>query len=297
MADKKIIKSAAGIIIAVIVFFSQGVRLPFPDNLTHEYFKNAITEAGLAYATIRAINASVSIIKESSLELEPAGIGISLALGQALDPIDDMTERLSDVLVTAITSLGLQKLIYEISVSLAPPVIGVCLFILSVLIWIKKLRMDYLYNIVAKFTMIIVIARFCLPVSSVINNFLYENYFADKIKEVRKELAIGSYDLDKLKNFSLPKVDGILGTIKNSSSFIKHKSGEFKKALVSMINNMENIIENLLELTFLYVGIFLIQVIILPLIVFWFLLKMINHLFSGNVPVKWHHPRLLEYKK
>ncbi len=297
MANKKIIKCAAGVIIAIILFFSAGLRLPFPDNMTDAYFEEAITEAGLAYATCRVINASVSIIKESNLELEPAGIGISLALGQALDPVDDMTERLSDVIVTAITSLGLQKLIYEISVSVAPPLIGACLFILSVLIWIKNPRMGRFHEIVMKFAMIIIIGRFCLPISSVINNFLHENYFADKIENARKELALGSADIDKLKNFSLPRINGILGTIENSASFIKQKSVEFKKALVSMVNNMGSIIENLLKLTFLYVGIFLIQVIILPLFVFWFLLKIINCLLSGDIPIKWHHPRLLEYKK
>ena len=171
MADKKIIKSGAGIIIAIILFFSPGLRLPFPDNMTDAYFEDAITEAGLAYATCRVINASVSIIKESGLELEPAGVGISLALGQALDPVDDMTERLSDVLVTAITSLGLQKLIYEISVSVAPFLIAVCLFILSVLIWIKNPRIKSFHEIVIKFALIIIIGRFCLPISSVINNF------------------------------------------------------------------------------------------------------------------------------
>jgi len=72
--------------------------------MTDAYFREAITKAGVAYATCRVLNASVSIVKDSSLQLEPAGVGISLAVGQALDPIDDMTERLSDVLVTAITS-------------------------------------------------------------------------------------------------------------------------------------------------------------------------------------------------
>ena len=50
-----------------------------------------------------------------------------------------------------------------------------------------------------------------------------------------------------------------------------------------------DIIENLLNLTFLYVAIFLIQVVILPLLSFLFLVKLANALFQKNIPVILHH--------
>ncbi len=143
---RKIIGSSIGILAAILLFFSAGLKLPVMDSATDTYFREAITRAGVAYATCRIVNASVSIVKESNLELEPAGVGVSLAVGQALDPIDDMTERLSDVLVTAITSLGVQKLAYEMSVSLAPPILSVFLFALSILIWFKNERTVRLKN-------------------------------------------------------------------------------------------------------------------------------------------------------
>lgn len=52
------------------------------------------------------INATVSVIQQSSVQLEPAEIGLSLAVGQIADPINDMVEKLSNVLVMSITSLG-----------------------------------------------------------------------------------------------------------------------------------------------------------------------------------------------
>jgi hypothetical protein len=250
----------------VLLFFSSGLTLPVLDTTTGAYFQESITKAGVAYATCRVINASVSIVKESNLQLEPAGIGVSLAVGQALDPIDDMTERLSDVLVTAITSLGVQKLAYEISVSLVPPILAVLLFVLSVLIWFENERMAFCRKTVFRFLLLLVIARFCLPLSSMANDFLYNHFFLDSISKANQELALASAELDDLKDFSLPEIDGILGTIENSTSFLKQRSIEFKNVLVTTVSNMGNIIENLLELTFLYVGIFLIQVIILPLL-------------------------------
>lgn len=288
---QKLIRSSIGVILSILLFFSSGLKLPVLDTMTDAYFREAITKAGVAYATCRVINASVSIVKDSSLQLEPAGVGVSLAVGQVLDPIDDMTERLSDVLVTAITSLGVQKLAYEISVSLAAPILSIFLLALSILLWFDNERLISFQKTIMRFILLIVIARFFLPISSVADAYVHKHFFADQISDANKELALGSAELDKLKDFSLPEIDGVLGTIENSASFLKRKSTEFKNALVSTVTNSGEIIENLLKLTFLYVGIFLIQVLILPLLSFWFLAKIATALFHTNIPAIRHHSR------
>jgi hypothetical protein len=275
--------SGIGIIVAIILFGTSGTKLPVLDSSADSYFDAAITKAGVAYATCRAINASVSIVKESNLQLEPAGVGVSLAVGQALDPIDDMTERLSDVLVTAITSLGIQKLVYAISVTVVPRILACCLLLLSVVILIENNRMTRLQMLLARGMLFLVIARFCLPVSSVANTLIEKSYFSDQIAQANSELALGFAELDTLKDFSLPEIDGVLGTIENSSAFLKKKSTEFKDALIFSISNTGKIIDNLLQLMFLYVGIFLLQVILLPLLVFWVFVKTGNALFPIEI--------------
>jgi hypothetical protein len=279
------VKSIVGVLVAVLLFFSAGIEIPGLDHRTDSYFREAMTKAGLAYATCRAINASVSIVKESTLQLEPAGIGVSLAVGQVLDPIDDMTERLSDVLVTAITALGIQKLAFEISLTLAPPIFAFFLCILSLLLWFDNERIAGFQKNLLRILVLIGVARFCLPVSSLANDFLHRHFFADQIAVANAELALGSAELDQLKEFSLPEMDGWLGTIENSTALIKQKSIELKDALVSTVHNMGDMIENMLRLTFLYVGIFIIQVILLPILSFWFLVKIANVLFNRQWPV------------
>jgi hypothetical protein len=286
---QKTIRSLIGIAIAIVLFFSSGLKLPVLDTKADDYFQDAITKAGLTYATCRAVNASISIVKESSLQLEPAGVGVSLAVGQALDPIDDMTERLSNVLVTAITSLGVQKLTYEISISLAPPALAVFLLILSILSWFENDRLQRFQKIILRLALFIAIARFFLPMSSMANEFLNNHFFVDQISEHSTELAIGSAEIDTLKEFSLPEIDGIMGTIDNSAVFLKEKSIAFKNVLTATMNNMGHIIETLLELMILYIGQFLIQVIILPLLSFWFLIKAMNALFNTNAPILLKH--------
>lgn len=278
-------KSISGVLVAIILFFSAGLEIPGWDSNTDKYFRDAITKAGLAYATCRAINASVSIVKESTLQLEPAGIGVSLAIGQVLDPIDDMTERLSDVLVTAITALGIQKLAFEISLTLAPPIFAFFLLIVSLLVWFDNERIALLQKNLLRILVLIAVARFCLPFSSLANDFVYHHFFADQIAQANEELALGSTEFEELKEFSLPEMDGFWGTVENSTALLKQKSIQLKDALLSTVHNMGDMIENLLKLTFLYVGIFIIQVILLPILSFWFLVKIANTFFHQQWPV------------
>ncbi len=286
---QKIIMSSIGILIAISLFFFPVLKLPVLDDAADNYFSEAITKAGVAYLTCRIINASVSVVKESSLELEPAGIGVSLAVGQILDPLDDMTERFSDVIVTAITSLGVQELAYEISVVFAPPILSIFIFLLTILVWFENKRIIRFKKTVIRIIFIIIIARFCLPISSMANEIIQKDFFDDKISDANDKLKFNTAELDKLAELSLPEIDGIKGTIENSASLLKQKSIEFKNAIIATKNNMGSIINNLLTLTILYVGVFLIQVIILPLLTFWLLIKVTNALFQTNLPVILHH--------
>ena len=276
------VKSILGIFLSIALFFSSGIQIPVIDSTAETYFRDSITKAGVSYGVCRVINATVSVIKESSLELEPAGIGLSLAVGQIVDPINDMVERVSNVLVMSITSLGVQELAYEISLTLVPLIVALLLLILSVLVWFRNERILKLQRIVLNVLVIASIARFCLPISSLANEFLQETFFEDKIVEANTKLADGTADLNKLKDVHVPKYEGVIGTIENSASYLKQKSIDFKTAIAITIENKTVIVENLLQLTFLYLGIFIIQVLVLPLMTFWFLMRLVNSLFVST---------------
>lgn len=281
----KALASILGVIIATGLFLTPIKTIPILDTKTDEYFSDAITKAGVAYATCRAINASVSVVKDSSLQLEPAGVGVSLAIGQVLDPIDDMTERLSDVLITAITSLGVQKLSYEIGVSLAPQISAMFLMILSILMWFENDRVTSLQRITARILILIAVLRFCLPLSSLANDYIYRNYFSEEISKTNNQLSLHSDVFEKLSDVAIPNASEMWESLGNSTALIKNMAIDLKNALKDSVSSMGGIIENLLKLTFLYVGIFLIQVIILPILIFWLLVKITNTLFQTSIPV------------
>ncbi len=279
----KLLKTALLLIAAALLFAFPATKIPLLDRQAEAYFSDAIQKAGLAYATVRIINASVSVIKDSQVQLEPAGIGLSLAIGQVVDPLDDLTERLSDVLITAIASLGIQRLLHGIGVSLAPPLLAGLLVLLAGLMWLRRWGTDPLCRLLLGVSVLVITGRFFLPASAVVNDFLYRGFFLDDITQARQTLALATAELEQLKEIRLPEVNGIAGTLKNSTAFLTTKAIQFKDALVAISHDMGDIVANLLKLTWLYIGMFLLQVIALPVLMFWLMVKFVNALLSLNI--------------
>ena len=271
------------LVAAVVLFQFPGFKLPYIDKNTDTYFSEAMTKAGVAYGVCRVVNASVSAIKESQIQIEPAGLGVSLAAGQVLDPLDDMTERASDILVTAIVSLGIQKIAYELCVAFVPSLIGFAIIVLFGLSFVKGDRATTLRGLVISSIILLAVARLCLPTSSIINAYLQENYFSPQIIKVQDALTMNSPELERLKDMSMPEIDGVLGTVQNGFDFAGQKTSDLGATLKVLVGNMEGMIANLLKLSYLYVSIFIVQVIILPVGAFWLLTRVTNVLFGTGI--------------
>lgn len=269
---------------AAALFMLPGLELPYLDKNTDTYFSESMTKAGLAYGVCRVVNASVSVLKESQIQIEPAGLGVSLAAGQVLDPLDDMTERASDILVTAIVSLGIEKIVYELCVAFAPAIIAFAIIIFVAVSFIKGDRATAVRRIVLKTIILLAVARLCLPTSSLINAYLHENYFSPQIVKIKDELAMNSPEMERLKDMSMPEADGVLETVRSGFGFVGEKTSDLGKALKAMIRNKGNMVSNLLKLSYFYVAIFVLQVIILPIGVFWLLARITNVLFGTSIP-------------
>lgn len=272
------------LVAAVVLFMLPGLKLPYIDTNTDTYFSESMTQAGVAYGVCRVVNASVSTVKESKIQIEPAGLGVSLAAGQVLDPLDDMTERASDILVTAIVSLGIQKIAYELCVYFVPSLIGFAIIILFGMSFVKGDRATTLRGLVINSIILLAVARLFLPTSSIINAYLQENYFLPQIIKVQNELSMNFPELERLKDMSMPEVDGVVETMKNGFDFVGEKTSDLGATLKAMIANMDNMVINLLKLSYLYVAIFIVQVIILPVCAFWFLTRTTNILFGTGTP-------------
>ena len=79
----------------------------FIDRLTADYLQEAMMGSGAIYATARAINALVSLLQGTEVNAWVA----TFAVGELLDPVNDLIERFSGVITVVMASLALQALL------------------------------------------------------------------------------------------------------------------------------------------------------------------------------------------
>jgi len=66
--------------------------LPWLDRVAVEHVEDGFRRALIAHATARALNAGISLLQETTVAVSVLGTGVTVALGQVLDPLNDLVE-------------------------------------------------------------------------------------------------------------------------------------------------------------------------------------------------------------
>ena len=100
-----------------------------------QYLDESIALAAATYGTCRLVNAGVSVLQESNVSFTPLGMGLELHPGQMLDPINDATERLSAMSVSAMGVLGAQRLVLTTATDFLAPVFWTLIALTACVAW------------------------------------------------------------------------------------------------------------------------------------------------------------------
>lgn len=66
------------------------------------------------FAAARVLNAVISVAQGTELAVQPAGVGVTLAPGQVLDPINQLIEQFSTLMLLASAAFGAQRVLIGI---------------------------------------------------------------------------------------------------------------------------------------------------------------------------------------
>lgn len=161
------------------------------DTQSTQYLDNALLGSGAIYATARGINALVSVLQGTEMN----AFILTFTIGELLDPVNDLIERFSAVMMLAIGSLALQKILLEV---VSHTTFNILLTLLGVgaiatLIWGTPRQ----YAAVSKFFFFTVMIRFSLALVVFANSwvdviFLEENdeYRYVVMQEFQGELGL-----------------------------------------------------------------------------------------------------------
>jgi len=258
------------ILTALIWLIFQPKLIPVNEK-TKQFLDNTLKNTLISYASVRVINGAVSVIKHSELDVEPAGVGVTVAAGEILDPLDDLTERISALLFSGIISLGVMEILYELSVPVFNLIFPLILLLSALIVYKNNLKEKIMP--VLKFLIIIAFLRFVFPVSAF---FSYEinSYYENEINKIKSSLEIIQ---PQKNNFQLPQnSSNLFGFIQNKVKLLDSQINNIKSAYNKISDNLENIINNLLKLGYIYLAMFLVNIIIIPFLLIFGLKKLLE---------------------
>ncbi|MBT8441810.1 MAG: hypothetical protein KJO76_05435 [Gammaproteobacteria bacterium] len=161
-------------VVAVLIALTGAV-----DRIGEADAEAALKRALVTFAVSRALNGAISVAQGTELAIEPAGVGVVLTLGQVLDPINDLVERFSGVMLVAASSLGLQNLLLDITsagIFNVALIIGALLMLVTA--WWPGEAAGRWSNLARRILLGVVFVRFAIPVLVIVSTLVFDVFLA-----------------------------------------------------------------------------------------------------------------------
>jgi hypothetical protein len=145
--------------------------------------------AGRALATFaatRALNGVISVVQGTEVALQPAGVGVTLSVGELLDPLNDLVERFSWLMLAATAALGVQAVLLDAA---SAPALSLALALLAALCtlrtWWPLLGRSDGNAWLPRLLILLLFVRLCVPLTA-----LGAHAFSERWLEPRREAAV-----------------------------------------------------------------------------------------------------------
>ena len=147
--------------------------------------QGGLERALTVFAAARVIGAVVSVAQGTQVNLQPGGVGIGLAPGQALQPLDHLIDQFAEVMLIASVSFGIQLLLLNIGTHwVVSALASVAVIAVALLRWRDVPASGRWLQPVL---VLLLVMRFAVPLSVMGNEALYRWFMAE---EFHKELAV-----------------------------------------------------------------------------------------------------------
>lgn len=253
-----------------LLFAQKPVRML--DEKGDKYFDETMTRSLSTFAVARSLNALISVVQGTTLAVSPAGVGVSLTVGEILDPVNDLMERFSWIMLLSSTSLGIQKILMEIGVWFAFKVLlSFSMFLIFIGIWIPRIAQIDLKRFGYRLIWLSLILRFCIPAVAIVSEGVYDLFLKQKYAD-----SIESLERVKqaVRDISLIPEEGQPGFLDGFFDMLTGKQQHV--GLKDRITMLKNKIADYAENTINLIIVFLVQTVLIPLGVFWVMMRSVR---------------------
>lgn len=239
------------------------------DASAEIHVQAGLKRALASFAAARALNAVISVVQGTEISVQLAGLGPTFAPGQVLDPVNDLVEQFSTLMLFASVSFGMQLILlkfggyWAVSALLTLATLAyVCLN------WREPAKSSW----PARLLVGLLLVRFAIPLvvlgsEAGFQLFLSERYVAG---ETKIELSA-----NKLTRLSTPPIAPREGeTLGDRFKRWAAQGTDVARQSGQLIDDLKQAAGEMVEHIVMLIAVFLIQTLLLPLALLWCLLRL-----------------------
>lgn len=243
---------------------------------TSDNFKQALTVAAIA----RGFNAVISVAQGTELAIQPVGVGVTLTLGEVLDPLNDLVERFSVLALVASVSLSLQLLVGEMVLTpwLAGALTAVILAYLVLLWWPNRSEGGVpgrSLQITGQLVGAFVLVRFILAVMLLATSWIDSNLLEQRQIDAMQRLELAADEARHIQQQTQTPRAEPEGFLDRASAMFSESASQLD--IEQRLQQLQQQVAASVEDIVLLIVIFLLQTLLLPIAsayLSWWLLRL-----------------------
>ena len=144
------------------------------DEKSLAYLTDTLGTSTAIYATARSINALVSVLQGTEVK----AVFLSFTAGEVLDPVNDLIERFSALMLLALASLVVQYLLIEIAAHQHVSVMLTAFVCLTIALWLRPVVVTRLFLL--RLLLVALLFRLALPAIAVTTQIVDSLFLASR---------------------------------------------------------------------------------------------------------------------
>lgn len=252
-------------------------QLQLVDNIGRDYTESTLKRALVTFGIARGLNGVISVAQGTQVAIEPAGIGLNFAPGQILQPVNDLIERFSWVMLAASTSLGIQRVSIEMISSRGYTLtVGLAVALSLLLAWLGARSPAGLRRVAAKIALALLLIRFAIPVMAICSEGLYAAFLSTQYEKSAQQLEQTTTSIAQINRNTAQEVQKT-----DSNSLLQGARRLYESAAASFdiqgrIEQYKQAASDATEHAVDLIVVFVLQTAIFPLLFLWSVLALLK---------------------
>lgn len=235
------------------------------DAAADERVDAMLTRALVTFATARALDGVISVLQSGQVGAQ-VGVGMSIQPGELLDPVNDLVEQFSDVMLAVTVALGVHKVLLSIGGYWVLPIL---LSALAVLVVVTGLRAGAPRWLTQAFVLLLLV-RFAVPVATVGADALFTRFLASEYESSQQVLDAIEGRSAEAAGAQAPADEGWVASFRRMLS----EGDGLRERAAAIADAADRIAEHVSNL----IVVFVLQTIAFPVVLLWLLWQLARRL-------------------